>query len=461
MSEPVDRRHFITTTATGAAAVALTVAAGSTAAAAPPGATSAATHRGPKALTGVRPFPLTAVTLLPGAFKDNQSRNTAYLRFVDIDRLLHTFRLNVGLPSGAQPCGGWESPTTELRGHSTGHLLSGLALTYAATGDTALRDKGRTLVSALAACQARSPAAGYGQGYLSAFPESFFDRLEAGTGVWAPYYTIHKIMAGLVDQYRLAGNTEALQTVLRQAAWVDTRTGKLSYDQMQRVLQTEFGGMNDVFADLHEITGDSRWLKVAERFTHARVFDPLARNEDRLAGLHANTQIPKMVGAMRLWEEGLDSRYRTIGENFWKIVTDHHTYVIGGNSNGEAFHEPDAIAAQLSNNCCENCNSYNMLKLTRLIHFHAPERTDLLDYYERTLLNQMLGEQDPDSAHGFNIYYTGLAPAPSNSSRPSWAPTPTSTPPTTRTSPATTAAGWRPRPSSPTPSTPTPTAACW
>ncbi|MFJ2197458.1 beta-L-arabinofuranosidase domain-containing protein [Streptomyces violaceusniger] len=410
MSEPVDRRHFITTTATGAAAVALTVAAGGTAVAASPGVTPAATHGKPRALTGVRPFPLTAVTLLPGAFKDNQSRNTAYLRFVDIDRLLHTFRLNVGLSSAAQPCGGWESPTTELRGHSTGHLLSGLALSYAGTGDTALRDKGRALVSALAACQARSPAAGYGQGYLSAFPESFFDRLEAGTGVWAPYYTIHKIMAGLVDQYRLAGNTEALQTVLRQAAWVDTRTGKLSYDQMQRVLQTEFGGMNDVLADLHEITGDGRWLKVAERFTHARVFDPLARNEDRLAGLHANTQIPKMVGAMRLWEEGLDSRYRTIGENFWKIVTDHHTYVIGGNSNGEAFHEPDAIAAQLSNNACENCNSYNMLKLTRLIHFHAPERTDLLDYYERTLLNQMLGEQDPDSAHGFNIYYTGLAP---------------------------------------------------
>ncbi|AGP52424.1 glycoside hydrolase family 127 protein [Streptomyces rapamycinicus] len=410
MSEPVDRRHFIAATASGAAAVALSVTAGSTAEAAAPGATPAATHREPKALTSAQPFPLTAVTLLPGAFKDNQSRNTAYLRFVDIDRLLHTFRLNVGLPSSAQPCGGWESPSTELRGHSTGHLLSGLALSYAATGDTALLDKGRKLVSALAACQAKSPAAGYGRGYLSAFPESFFDRLEAGTGVWAPYYTIHKIMAGLVDQYRLAGNAEALETVERQAAWVDTRTGKLSYDQMQRVLQTEFGGMNDVLADLHAITGDSRWLKVAERFTHARVFDPLARNEDRLAGLHANTQIPKMVGAMRLWEEGLDSRYRTIGENFWKIVTDHHTYVIGGNSNGEAFHEPDAIAAQLSDNCCENCNSYNMLKLTRLIHFHAPERVDLLDYYERTLLNQMLGEQDPDSAHGFNIYYTGLAP---------------------------------------------------
>ncbi|WP_307804704.1 beta-L-arabinofuranosidase domain-containing protein [Streptomyces sp. VRA16 Mangrove soil] len=394
--------------ATGAAAAVLPL----TPAAAAPGtaADAAPSARAAQGPVAVKPFALDAVALLPGAFRDNQRRNTAYLHFVDTDRLLHTFRKNVGLPSGAAPCGGWEGPDVELRGHSTGHLLSGLALTYANTGDTAVRDKGRGLVAALAACQDAAPKAGYATGYLSAFPESFFDRLEAGTGVWAPYYTIHKIMAGLVDQYRLAGCDQALDVVLRQAAWVDQRTGALTHDQMQRVLQTEFGGMNEVLADLHEITGDTNWLKVAERFTHEVVFDPLAKNEDRLAGLHANTQIPKMVGALRLWEEGLDARYRTIAENFWQIVTDHHTYVIGGNSNGEAFHEPDAIASQLSNGCCENCNSYNMLKLTRLMHFHAPDRVDLLDYYERTLFNQMLGEQDPDSAHGFNIYYTGLAP---------------------------------------------------
>ncbi|MET8473577.1 beta-L-arabinofuranosidase domain-containing protein [Streptomyces sp. NPDC006422] len=400
-----DRRRFLAAAATGAAAAALPMGVATTAHASPNAAAPADDEAGT-----VRPFPLDAVALLPGAFRDNQARNTAYLHFVDIDRLLHTFRKNVGLPSDAEPCGGWEAPDVELRGHSTGHLLSGLALTYANTGDTAVRDKGRKLVAALAACQEASPKAGFGKGYLSAFPESFFDRLEAGTGVWAPYYTIHKIMAGLVDQYRLTGNEQARDVVLRQAAWVDARTGALSHDQMQRVLRTEFGGMNDVLADIHALTGDTKWLDVAERFTHEAVFDPLAKNEDKLAGLHANTQIPKMVGALRLWEEGLGDRYRTIAENFWQIVTDHHTYVIGGNSNGEAFHEPDAIAAQLSNGCCENCNSYNMLKLTRLMHFHAPHRVDLLDYYERTLFNQMLGEQDPDSAHGFNIYYTGLAP---------------------------------------------------
>jgi DUF1680 family protein len=404
VTPPLGRRGFLAATGT-AAALATTGALPARAAtrAAPPASARAA-------VTLARPFPLDAVTLLDSPFRDNQRRNSAYLRFVDTDRLLHTFRLNVGLPSSAAPCGGWEAPSVELRGHSTGHLLSGLALAFADTGEQALRDKGRTVVAALAECQAASPAAGYGKGYLSAFPESFFDRLEAGTGVWAPYYTIHKIMAGLVEQYRLAGDDQALDVVLNQAAWVDARTAKLSYEQMQRVLETEFGGMNDVLADLHALTGDSRWLDVAERFTHARVFDPLARGEDQLSGLHANTQIPKMVGALRLWEEGRPDRYRTIGENFWRIVTGHHTYVIGGNSNGEAFHDPDVIAGQLSNDTCENCNSYNMLKLTRLLHFHSPGRTDLLDYYERTLFNQMLGEQDPDSAHGFNIYYTGLAP---------------------------------------------------
>jgi len=400
MTPPLGRRQLLA--AAGATSAALALSGGG-------GTAHAATGAAPT-LPPARPFPLTAVTLLESPFRDNQRRNSAYLRFVDVDRLLHTFRTNVGLPSSAQPCGGWEGPDVELRGHSTGHLLSGLALAYANTGDTALRDKGRALVAELATCQAASPAAGFGEGYLSAFPESFFDRLEAGTGVWAPYYTIHKIMAGLVEQYRLAGGDQALDVVLRQAHWVDARTAKLSYEQMQRVLETEFGGMNDVFADLHALTGDRTWLDVAERFTHARVFDPLAQSEDRLAGLHANTQIPKMVGALRLWEEGLPERYRTIAANFWQIVTGHHSYVIGGNSNGEAFHEPDVVAGQLSDNTCENCNSYNMLKLTRLLHLHTPERVELLDFYERALFNQLLGEQDPDSEHGFNIYYTGLAP---------------------------------------------------
>lgn len=357
-----------------------------------------------------RAFPLGAVTLLTSPFLANRTRNAGYLHFVDPDRLLHTFRRNVGLPSDAMPCGGWEGPTVELRGHSTGHLLSGLALDQAVTGDTAVRDKGRYLVAELAKCQDRATAAGFHPGYLSAFPESFFDRLESGQGVWAPYYTLHKIMAGLVDQYELAGDQQALDVVSRMADWVVWRNGRLTHEQMQDVLRTEHGGMNEVLANLHRITGAQRYLDAAEMFRHDAVFDPLAQNRDELAGLHANTQIPKMVGALRMAEETGSHRYFDIGANFWRIVVDHHTYIIGGNSNGEAFRAPDVIAGELSGSTCENCNSYNMLKLTRLLHFHQPERVELIDYYERTLFNQMLGEQDPDSEHGFNIYYTGLQP---------------------------------------------------
>ncbi len=355
-------------------------------------------------------FPLADVRLLRSPFRANQARNTSYLLFVDPDRMLHTFRLNVGLPSAAQPCGGWEAPGSLVRGHCTGHLMSGLALSYASTGDPALAAKGSYLVNELARCQARSPGAGFHAGYLSAFPETFFDRLEAGLPVWSPYYMIHKIMAGLIDQYELAGNKPALPVAAALADWVSWRTARLPFPQMQRILQVEHGGIAESLANLARLTGDGSYLLTAERFYHARVFDPLAQGQDRLAGLHANTNIPKMTACLRMWEETGNPHYRDIAVNFWRIVTGHHAYVIGGTSNFEHWHEPDVVAAQLSNRTCENCCSYNMLKLTRLLHFHQPQRIELLDYYERTLLNQMLGEQDPRSGHGFNIYYTGLSP---------------------------------------------------
>jgi hypothetical protein len=395
----IDRRNFLKATAAGALVATAT-----------PGIAQAkAAIASPTDGTAGAAFPLSAVRLNAGAFADNQARNTSYLNFVDPARLLHTFRLNVGLPSTAQPCGGWESPTTELRGHSMGHLLSGLALTYANTGDQAALTKGRYLVGQLATCQSRSAAAGFHPGYLSAFPENFFDRLEAGSGVWAPYYTIHKIMAGLIDQHALTGNTQALDVVTKMADWVDWRTARLGDAQLQQVMETEFGGVNEALANVYQLTGVEKYLTAAKRFYHRRIFDPLAAGVDQLSGNHANTQIPKMIGALRIWEHTGDQRWHDIAWNFWDIVVHHHTYIIGGNSNGEAFHDPDVIAGQLSNSTCENCNSYNMLKLTRLIHFHDRQRTDLIDYYERTLFNQMLGEQDPSSPHGFNIYYTGLS----------------------------------------------------
>jgi hypothetical protein len=355
-------------------------------------------------------FPLAAVELLASRFRANQSRNTDYLLFLDPDRMLHTFRLNVGLPSSAEPCGGWEAPDSLIRGHCTGHLMSGLALTYANTGNPALADKGRYIVSQLARFQARAGTAGFHPGYLSAFPESYFDRLEAGLSVWAPYYMIHKFLAGLIDQHELVGNTQALEVAARLGDWVGWRTGRLSYAHMQQILQIEHGGIAESLANLFRLTGDASYLATAERFYHARVFDPLAQDQDQLLGLHANTNIPKMVSCVRIWEETGNQRYHDIAANFWRIVTEHHSYIIGGTSNFEHWQAPDVVAGQLSNRTCENCCSYNMLKLTRLLHFHQPQRIDLLDHYERALFNQMLGEQDPDSAHGFNIYYTGLSP---------------------------------------------------
>jgi uncharacterized protein len=356
----------------------------------------------------VTALPLRDVALLDSPFRDNQSRNTAYLTFLDLDRMLRPFRLNYGLPSSAQPCGGWEHPTSEVRGHTTGHLMSGLALTYANTGNDEALARGRYLVSQLAALQARARQAGFHPGYLSAFPEVFFDWLEEGRPVWSPYYMIHKYLAGLIDQYQLAGDAQALDVATKLGDWVAWRTARLPYAQMQMVLQTEFGGLPEALANLYTITGRERYLAAAQRFYHALVLDPLADGADQLAGLQANVTTPKIIACVRMWEETGSTKYRDIAYNFWDIVTAHHVYVIGGAGNYEHFQQPDVVAAQLSNFTCENCVGYNLLKLTRLLHFHQLTRTDLIDYYERTLFNEMLGEQDPTSPHGFNCYYSGL-----------------------------------------------------
>ncbi|XVS62342.1 beta-L-arabinofuranosidase domain-containing protein [Actinosynnema sp. CA-299493] len=354
-------------------------------------------------------FPLGAVTLLAGPFQTNTSRTHAYLKFLDADRLLHTFRLNVGLPSSAAACGGWESPTTELRGHSTGHVLTALAQAYASTGDTAFRSKGDHLVTQLAACQDRAQAAGFTTGYLSAFPESFIDRVEARQQVWAPYYTLHKVMAGLLDMNLLAGNAQALTVLTRMAAWVGLRNGRLTLAQRQAMLKTEFGGMNEVLTNLYQVTGDPAHLTAAQHFDHAEVFDPLAANTDALNGYHANTQIPKALGAIREYHATGLTRYRDIATNFWNIVVGSHTYAIGGNSNGEYFKAPGRIASELSDSTCECCNSYNMLKLTRQL-FRTDPRAHYFDFHEKALYNHLLGGQNPSSAHGHHSYYVPLRP---------------------------------------------------
>jgi uncharacterized protein len=354
-------------------------------------------------------YPLAAVRLLDSGFQASQTRNLSYLLFLDPDRMLHTFRLNYGRPSVAQPCGGWEAPNMEVRGHTTGHLLSGLALSYANTGSLQAKAAGEYLVGQLAQLQASAPLAGYAPGYLSAFPEYFFDWLEAGRHVWSPYYMIHKYLAGMIDQYQLAGVGQALDVAMRLADWVDVRTSRLSYAHMQRVLENEFGGLPEALANLYSITGEERYLETAQRFYHARFLDPLAAGDDLLDGEQCNVNLPKVIACLRMWEETGEAKYRAIAENFWQIATAHHAYVIGGQGNYEHWGPPDVVAGALSNYTCEGCVTYNMLKLTRLLHFHDLTRVDLLDYYERGLFNHMLGVQDPDSPHGFVCYYTGLS----------------------------------------------------
>ncbi|GAA2851257.1 hypothetical protein Acy02nite_34710 [Actinoplanes cyaneus] len=347
-------------------------------------------------------FPLTAVRLGAGPFADNAGRTQAYLRFIDADRLLHMFRVTAGLSSSAAPCGGWESPSTELRGHSTGHMLSALAQAYAGTGDTAFKTKGDYLVAQLALCQKAN-------GFLSAYPESFFDRLESGQSVWAPYYTLHKIVAGLLDMYQLTGNAQARTILERKAEWIRSRNSRLTYAQRQQVLRTEFGGLGETLFNLYQVTENAAHLTTAQYFDHAQILDPLAANTDALAGFHANTQIPKAIAAIRGFHATGTTRYRDIAVNFWNFVVRRHSYAIGGNSNGEYFQAPNRIASELSDTTCECCNSYNMLKLTRQLFFTDPGRAaEWMDFYEKALYNHLLGAQNPSSAHGFHCYYVPL-----------------------------------------------------
>uniref|UniRef100_UPI001E5CAFAC beta-L-arabinofuranosidase domain-containing protein n=1 Tax=Streptomyces coriariae TaxID=2864460 RepID=UPI001E5CAFAC len=279
-----------------------------------------------------------------------------------------------------------------------------------------------SMVAELAECQANNSAAGFTTGYLSGYPESDFTALEQGTlsNGNVPYYTIHKTLAGLLDVWRLIGSTQARDVLLALAGWVDTRTGRLTGAQMQAMLGVEFGGMNDVLCDLYQQTGDARWLTAAQRFDHAAVFDPLAANLDRLNGLHANTQVPKWIGALREYKATGTTRYRDIATNAWNIAVGTHTYAIGGNSQAEHFRAPNAIAAYLKQDTCESCNTYNMLKLTRDLYTVTPDRAALFDFYEQAWLNHMIGQQNPADAHGHVTYFTPLNPGGRRGVGPAW-----------------------------------------
>jgi DUF1680 family protein len=356
-----------------------------------------------------QPFALTDVRLLDGPFKIAQEADAKYVLSLDLDRLLHNFRVNAGLPSTAAPLGGWESPTCELRGHFVGHYLSACALMYQATGDQEYKRRVDYLVTELAKCQDS-----LGTGYLSAFPSTWFDRLEAGKQVWAPYYTIHKITAGLLDAYRLCGNQQALVVAEKMAGYFGQRLSKLSDAQIESMFHTtargpgnEFGGMSDVLHDLYSITGDSGELKTANLFDRDYFEGPLSADEDKLAGLHANTHIPQVEGFARHYEVTGEDKYRLAANHFWELVTQHHSFVTGSNSFGEHFMPAGVEASNLVPTTAESCNVYNMLKLTRHL-FEWDPKASYADYYERALFNHILGSIDPET--GMTEYFLSLAP---------------------------------------------------
>jgi uncharacterized protein len=383
------------------------------------------------ALAPVRPdigaaahrFALGRVRLSPGRWMDNQNRTLSYLRFVDVDRLLYNFRANHGLSTGgAATNGGWDAPNFPFRSHFQGHFLTAWAQAWAVLGDTACRDKANHMVAEMAKCQANNAARGYNTGYLSGFPESDFTAVENRTlsNGNVPYYCIHKTLAGLLDVWRYIGNSQARDVLLALAGWVDWRTGRLTRSQMQTMLGTEFGGMNTVLADLYQQTGEARWLTAAQRFDHDAVFNPLAANQDQLNGLHANTQVPKWIGAAREYKATGTARYRDIATNAWNITVGTHTYAIGGNSQAEHFRAPGAIAAYLRNDTCEGCNTYNMLRLTGELWLLDPDNAAYFDYYERAMLGHMIGAQNPASSRGHITYFTPLNPGARRGVGPAW-----------------------------------------
>lgn len=362
-------------------------------------------------LGSARLFAKNEVSVERGLFLQAQQRDMNVMLSLSPDRLVSGFRQEAGLTPKAPKYGGWESEG--VAGQTLGHYLSACAQCYATTGDVRFQHIVDYVVGQLDSCQ----QAGGGDGYLAATPDGrrIFGEVAAGhitskpfdlNGGWVPIYVMHKVLAGLIDAYKYAGNNQALLVAKRLGQWMCSTFGQLTETQMQQVLACEYGGMNEALADLYACTNERQFLELAQQFdNHKVVMDPLARQTDCLEGLHANTQIPKIVGAARLYELTGSRRDSTIADFFWHCVARHHTYANGGNSDGEHFGAPDQLARRLSNSTSETCNTYNMLKLTTHL-FAWNTREEYVAYYERALYNHILGSQNP--VDGMCLYYTPL-----------------------------------------------------
>ena len=355
-------------------------------------------------------FPLQDVRLLPSPFLQAQETDRRYLLALDADRLLAPFRREAGLPLPKPSYGNWES--SGLDGHMGGHYLSALSLMWAATGDGTVRERLDYFVQELKKVQAPD-------GYLGGIPggREAWNAIAKGelhadnfsvNGKWVPWYNLHKIAAGLRDAWRYAGNEDARLMLVKFADWTLAITNALSDEQMQAMLRAEHGGMNEVLADVYQLTGDQRYLAAAKRFSHQAILQPLAAGRDELTGLHANTQIPKVIGFERIGGLTGEQQWHNAASYFWRTVHDHRTVAIGGNSVKEHFHDDQDFSSMSSEvEGPETCNTYNMLKLTELLFQRDPNGA-YSDYYERALYNHILASQRPESG-GF-VYFTPMRP---------------------------------------------------
>ncbi len=354
----------------------------------------------------VRPLPLNSVRLTGGPLKHAQELDAEYLVQLEPDRMLAYLRQRAGLEPKGKPYGGWDGAGRQLTGHIAGHYLSAVSLMWAATGDARFKERADYIVSELKTIQDAQ-----GDGYLGAlldnqgvdgkvrFQELCKGIIRSGgfdlNGLWSPWYVEHKIFAGLRDAYRYTGNSTALDVEIKFAGWVESIVSKLDDEQTQKMLATEFGGMNEVTADLYADTGEPRWLALSGKFEHRAVIDPLAAGQDILGGKHGNTQVPKMIGSLARYIYTGDEIDRKAAVNFWDDVALHHSFATGGHGKNEYFGPPDKLNDYIDGRTAETCNVYNMIKMSRTLFSLNPE-IRYADFHERALFNHILASQDPE-----------------------------------------------------------------
>lgn len=354
-------------------------------------------------------FNIKDVRVTGGVFKKAMELDGAYLLEIEPNRLLHRFHQYAGLPVKGEIYGGWEKET--ISGHTLGHYLSACALMYASTGDKRYKEKTDYLVKELALCQQARKT-----GYVGGVPneDTVFAQVARGdirskgfdlNGAWVPWYTMHKVMAGLMDTWLYCDNQQAMLVLNKICGWIDNELKNLNDAQLQKMLDCEHGGMNEALVNMYALTGNKNYLQLSYKFHHKVVLDSLAKQKDVMQGRHSNTNIPKIIGAERRYQLTGDTKDSTIADYFWHTIVQHHTYVNGGNSNYEYLGEEDKLNDRLSDNTTETCNTYNMLKLTREL-FTVNPGTGYADFYERALYNHILASQEPDS--GMMCYFVPL-----------------------------------------------------